>query len=134
MSPFGFHSFGTRKRSAKAREIDNSGIHIVRPLDGHLMLFDADSGRALTHAIPDAEFRLWLRRSGTETVLIARNPERMNHVRVEGVSLLPDDADILASTGFKTRADSSYRNMEDTKRARVNLGLPITLKELEPIP
>jgi len=75
-------------------------IHIVRPLPGYLLLCDGE--KALTYALPDSEFWLWLRNSGTEALLESENPARMERVRKNGVGVLRNHKDMLIKAGFAT--------------------------------
>lgn len=75
-------------------------MHIVRPVPGYLLLCDEE--KALTYALPDAEFWLWLRNSGTEALLEAQDPARMERVRKNGVGVLTCNKDVLIKAGFAT--------------------------------
>jgi len=75
-------------------------IWIARPLPGYLLLCDEE--KALTYALPDAEFWLWLRNSGTEALLEAQDPKRMERVRKNGVGVLHNHKEMLIKAGFAT--------------------------------
>jgi len=75
-------------------------IAIFRPIAGHLALHDED--KPLTYALPDAEFWLWLRNSGTEALLEAQDPARMERVRKNGVGVLHNHKEMLIKAGFAT--------------------------------
>ena len=82
-------------------------MFICRPVEGFLQL--VEDGKAVTFAIPDAEFWTWLRASGKETALEAENPARMERVRRNGVGVLTCNKQALIDAGFDTLAETESK-------------------------